>query len=617
MKYRKEIDGLRALAVIPVILFHAGFSCFNGGFIGVDVFFVISGYLITTIIINELSEGTFSLLNFYERRARRILPALFFVTLIWIPFAWVLFTPSDLKDFGQSLLAVATFSSNILFWHETSYFGTDSEIKPLLHTWSLAVEEQYYILFPLFLLFFWRFGKKSILIFLGLIFTISIGVAHWGAYNNPTPTFYLLPTRGWELILGVFTAFYLQKNGFLESKLLNQSGSLLGFALIVFSIIAFDDKTPFPSFYALIPTLGTALLIITAVKSTWIQKLLSFNPIVGLGLISYSAYLWHQPILAFFRNRASTEFLNLYLIALCIISIILAFFSWNFIEKPFRDKTLINRKTMFKFSFFGVLTLLIVGTFLTLSDGALYKYSSKDRDILSLFINPNEYTTKRFNEHLLINFDENSSKKILLIGDSSAQDLTNAIYESNLIDEFSLSTYHIPNYCGNLFLEKELIQDFQSIECRSHEGYSNQSLMDLMIQSDEIWLQSSWLEWQLPLLKESLSNLKDYSQSKILVFGRKSFGEINQSQYFSEGGVKNLLRERNLPRYHILISEEMSRSVPNFVEYIDVSILLCDSYKKCSNSNDENYILSYDGRHLTPHGAIYFGNKLKEYLKKL
>ena len=166
MKYRAEIDGLRALAVLPVILFHAGFELFGGGFVGVDVFFVISGYLITSIIISEMGRDNFSLINFYERRARRILPALFFVMLVSIPFAWFWLTPGDLKDFGQSLIAVATFSSNILFWIESGYFATASELKPLLHTWSLAVEEQYYILFPLFLMIFWNLPKKYLLLLL-------------------------------------------------------------------------------------------------------------------------------------------------------------------------------------------------------------------------------------------------------------------------------------------------------------------------------------------------------------------------------------------------------------------------------------------------------------------
>jgi peptidoglycan/LPS O-acetylase OafA/YrhL len=342
MKYRAEIDGLRALAVLPVILFHAGFEWFSGGFVGVDVFFVISGYLITTIIISEMAEGKFSIVNFYERRARRILPALFFVMAACLPFAWLWLTPSDLKDFGQSLVAVSTFSSNILFWLESGYFDTAAELKPLLHTWSLAVEEQYYILFPIFLMLTWRLGIKWILILLSIVFFISLGIAQWGAYNSPTAAFFLLPTRGWELLVGVFAAFYLKYNTHLKSHSLNQALSLLGFCLIVYSIIAFDETTPFPSLYALVPTIGTGLLILCTVPKTLVHKLLSLKFIIGIGLISYSAYLWHQPLLAFARHRLLGEVSELTLIALCLISLVLAWFSWKFVEAPFRNKKTLN-----------------------------------------------------------------------------------------------------------------------------------------------------------------------------------------------------------------------------------------------------------------------------------
>src|SRR5690606_20556484 len=194
MNYRREIDGLRALAVLPVLLFHAGYETFSGGFVGVDVFFVISGYLITALMLAEFEQGKFSIVSFYERRARRILPALFLVLFVSILLAWFCLAPRDMKDFSETLAAVSVFTSNILFWRQSGYFETASELKPLLHTWSLAVEEQYYILFPVFLMLLWKFRKRLIFAALMVVGIASLAAAEWGAYNKPDMTFFLLPT---------------------------------------------------------------------------------------------------------------------------------------------------------------------------------------------------------------------------------------------------------------------------------------------------------------------------------------------------------------------------------------------------------------------------------------
>lgn len=338
MKYRSEIDGLRAIAVVPVILFHAGFEIFSGGFIGVDVFFVISGYLITNIIMSEMNEGKFSLLNFYERRARRILPALLFVVLCCIPAAWFLLMPSDMKDFAQSVVAVATFSANILFWRESGYFATAAELKPLLHTWSLAVEEQFYILFPLFLMAAWRFGKRAVLWSLIVSFVVSLAVAHWGAYNYPWPTFYLLPTRAWELIIGSFAAFYLQRNSLSTPQWLNNVLSAFGLSAVLYSVFVFNHATPFPSLYALIPTVGTVLIILFAQQGTWIHALLSVKGVVGVGLISYSLYLWHQPMFVFWRHYSVSGTTLAQMLLLSVLCFPLAVATYRFVETPFRIK---------------------------------------------------------------------------------------------------------------------------------------------------------------------------------------------------------------------------------------------------------------------------------------
>jgi peptidoglycan/LPS O-acetylase OafA/YrhL len=257
--YRQEIDGLRALAVVSVILFHAGFEAFSGGFVGVDVFFVISGYLITSIILTQKAAGTFSLLNFYERRARRILPALFVVMAACIPFAWLWLLPNDMKDFSQSLVAVSVFASNILFWRESGYFDTAAELKPLLHTWSLAVEEQYYVLFPLFLLVMWRFAKRWTMPTLAVIAAGSFALAQWGANNKPSAAFFLLPARGWEIAIGALVAFYFARYPKQQlQRSVQEAGGVVGLLMIVYAILTYSKSTPFPSAYALAPVLGTA-----------------------------------------------------------------------------------------------------------------------------------------------------------------------------------------------------------------------------------------------------------------------------------------------------------------------------------------------------------------------
>lgn len=364
MKYRSEVDGLRAVAVVPVILFHGGIGLFSGGFVGVDVFFVISGYLITTIIIDDMERGRFSLAHFYERRARRILPALLFVAFACVPFAWAWLMPSDLKDFAQSLVAAATFSSNILFWRESGYFAAEAELKPLLHTWSLAVEEQFYILFPLLLMLVWRFGRRLLLAILALGFVVSLAAAHWGSTNMPTATFFLLPTRGWELLIGAFAAFWLQHRPMPFGPGTQNVLSLAGLGMIVYSIFFFDSATPFPSLYALVPTVGAVLIILCAAPHTIAARLLSLRAMVGIGLVSYSAYLWHQPIFVFARHRFYYDTHEIPLLVALVLSaaaLPLAYLTWRFIETPCRDRRFGTRSQVFAASVAGMVAVGAVG----------------------------------------------------------------------------------------------------------------------------------------------------------------------------------------------------------------------------------------------------------------
>ncbi len=388
MKYRAEIDGLRAIAVITVMFFHAGFKYFHGGYIGVDIFFVISGYLITTIILTELEEGKFSLVLFYERRARRIIPPLFVVMAASLLYAWFWLLPVDMREFSQSLVAVSSFSSNILFWITSGYWDTSNEFKPLLHTWSLAVEEQYYFLFPLFLMLLWKYQKQWIFSSILMLTVISLGMAQWGAYNEPIAAFYLLPTRVWELAIGAGIGYlFLHRNPEIEKilshKLLKETLSFFGLILIIFAVIIFDEKTPYPSLYTLFPTIGTGLLITFSSSETMAGRLLSFRPLVFIGLISYSAYLWHQPLFAFTRLRNPENTDELVFTALILLSLVLAYFSWLYIEKPFRDKAAINRKSIFTLSLSGSLIFLTVGFSGHLSNGFENRLTDDQKRIMA------------------------------------------------------------------------------------------------------------------------------------------------------------------------------------------------------------------------------------------
>lgn len=380
MKYKAEIDGLRAIAIIPVILFHAGFTLFSGGYIGVDIFFVISGYLITSIIISDLSAHTFSFSNFYERRARRIFPALFFVIFATIPFAWLWLLPEDLKNFSKSLYFVAAFSSNILFWKTSGYFDGDAELKPLLHTWSLGVEEQYYLLFPALMLLLWCLQKKIIGLAIALLLMSSLYFANLKISENPMSAFYFLPYRAWELLIGALIANYEFSN---KRKISNywalQIFSLLGGALVFFSIFFLDKNTPYPSYFTLPPVIGAALLILFAKPNTWIYKFIANKLFIAAGLISYSAYLWHQPIFAFAKHRLGNDLDVTILIGLVCLVFCLSYFSWRFIEQPFRSRDVIRTKRLVIFSFLSLIFIVSAGALGDLNDGfpSRFKYNEK------------------------------------------------------------------------------------------------------------------------------------------------------------------------------------------------------------------------------------------------
>jgi len=467
MDYRSEIDGLRAIAVLSVIFFHAGFQGFSGGFIGVDIFFVISGYLITSIILKDLSQKSFSILTFYERRVRRIIPALYTVTLCTVPFAFIWMTPADYLDFSKSLVSVPTFTSNFLFFSESGYFDQSTDLKPFFHTWSLGVEEQYYIFFPVFLMLLWNKNKEKVsILFLSIIF-ISLIASEVFLYIDRMFSFYMLPTRLWELLIGSSVAYY-QLN--YKTKFLGSYSSFFeisGLTLILFSIFFFDKNSMMPGLLSLFPILGISLLLIYSHKESFIGKLLSLKLFTFIGLISYSLYLWHQPIFSLLNIYRFSEVKPGMYVGAIIIIFLLSFLTWKFIEKPFRKRSNFSQKVIFKyFSGFSVLIIFIgITGILTNGFDKIYKSRLSETERIfyknvqeNMFNRNNSPAIDSLGECILHFKDEEIQTKLIkcsekygkgkvIFGDSHKDNVVRALqYSKNNQFLISIGTYHCHAY---------------------------------------------------------------------------------------------------------------------------------------------------------------------------
>lgn len=367
--YRADIDGLRAIAVTVVVLFHAQLEAFKGGFVGVDVFFVISGYLITSIIVREMEEGRFSLWHFYERRVRRIFPALFAMLGGASLLAFLLLLPTELTIFGKTLAATALFSANFYFWRNTGYFAEEAESNALLHTWSLAVEEQFYLFFPLLMIVLMRRGRRATAIIIGALLVGSLTLSQWQVGVRPAWSFYLLPMRAWELMLGALLAMKLLPPPGKAAAALAASG--LG--LILWPVLGYSPDIAFPGLSALPPCLGAALLIHagTCERAPLGTRLLKLPPMVFVGQISYALYLWHWPLLVLPRLYLGRALTLPEALAAITVATGLAALSWKFIETPIRRARFTGQgKPLVAGGLMASLAFLIFGGWLAISGGA-------------------------------------------------------------------------------------------------------------------------------------------------------------------------------------------------------------------------------------------------------
>jgi len=622
--YRPDIDGLRAIAVIAVIFFHSHLIGFGGGYVGVDIFFVISGYLITSIILRQLEADNFSLVNFYVRRIRRILPAIIFVSLVCIPIAWVVLTPRDMKDFAQSIAAVSTFSSNILFWKETGYFDQAVGLKPLLHTWSLAVEEQFYALYPLMLIILSFFNRYIKIFSLFIIFILSFSFSVYLQTRDPSGAFYLIFSRAWELLAGSFVAFYFVTHHHSKYPLLNQTLSGFGLMLIFFSIIKFDQYSSQSTYAMIIPVLGTSLVILFADKDTLVSRALSSNVLVSLGLLSYSAYLWHHPILSFFQYIYGSSISTILLSSLGLSSFFLAYPTWRYLENPSRDVNLISNKKMVYTTLFFMSILLAFGITGHLKNGFDFRYSENDKRIINFLSYDVSEIYKEGSCFLRADqdvgeFDQSclrqNNKSLFLWGDSHAAALSHGL-NKNFNQMSQLNSSGCPPIINQPFYSRPNCFEFNNFAVSKIEAHKPKKII----------IHSNWISYS----KAELNGLND----TILIIKKLS----PDSVIYIVGGMPQwkpdlprLIVKKNLSDISELKKLEISDSVAMYntdsiiseialkhrVNFISIFNEICDG-DLCSAlipSGIGFEPIVWDYGHLTESGSIYVADKISLKIK--
>ena len=618
--YRPEIDGLRAIAVGAVILYHAqitilGHQSFKGGFIGVDIFFVISGYLITSIILKELAiTGSFSFKHFYERRIRRIVPALLFVMLVSIPFAWLYLLPSSFIDFSKSILYSLGFSSNFYFHYSGQQYGAESGLlKPFLHTWSLSVEEQYYILFPIVLLITFKYFRKYLIHILILGFVISLGLANWTYRNSPSISFYFLHTRMWELLAGSILAYFeITKGHRGKFEILNFILPPIGLLLIGHSILFFNDKMSHPSLYTLSPIIGVCLIIWFSDKNEIITKILSTKLFVLIGLISYSLYLWHYPIFAFYRYTfAKGSIFNEILIVIGLFTI--SSISYFFVEKNFR-----NPKIKFK-KILNTLCFLLIVICLT-SYFVIFKNGFPNKGIIDgINLDANYFVEEISDWEKEINsketFDNINSKNdiITVIGDSHA-------------NNFALMFRTNPDLFPNLRFITLKINDFQEILNNTNEV----SELGLLIKKSNVIIFSySYTEDEFNIVERTIKSIIKKTNKKVVLTTNNPVFNLYASR-FTDIDFFLMLKKRKPSKEELIDLEKkyfsfyknneffirMDKKLKNLSKTYNLKILNKSFYqcnetkKRCEILTDKNKKINYDSDHHTLEGAKYLGKKI-------
>lgn len=627
-EYRRDISCLRALAVLAVVLFHYKISGFDGGFVGVDVFFVISGYLMTKIITQKTTQKQFSFLDFYFRRAKRILPALLVVVLISYLCGFLLFSPQDFKDFSGSVLYSVFGLSNIYFWFGSGYFDTQAIIKPLLHTWSLSVEFQFYFLWPVFILAASKFGRKAIFAAVVTFAIISFYYSVTFLSKDSTQVYFLTPFRGYEFALGGMVVFL---EGRLNKFRNNSYGYVTGLALVVLSIYYINDSMPFPGYYSLPPTIGAAMMIFFG-TSTYSKKISSLKIIDYIGEISYSLYLVHWPVLVFFSysfiEPPTATFIAL-MIALCFA---LAILLNLFVETPFRSPKINLSKSSYSLAL--TLTCLVI----TLPAASSWANAGWPWRVPESIRNLNAFNKdeavkyiwkKEFSMLNKKQFDNDGKEKLLFIGDSQTADIINMMNESDSLEKYDTVVNLITYECGAPYVPVESYVDYSTRintimsgnpafikKCRNQ---MDQALNISNIKNaDKIFIAMLWQDFSLPYLSDYISKIRNMTDAEIIIVGKKGLlkGSIDIiNNYGKMVGINDYAKRFDNADVARINSILVNMTNTHKVKYFDMQSILC-SDKSCSIINNNNEITLMDAVHLTKNGAKYFAKTFLERMNE-
>jgi peptidoglycan/LPS O-acetylase OafA/YrhL len=616
-EHRRDIDGLRAVAVLPVVAYHVGIHAVPGGFIGVDIFFVISGFLITQVLIQDIHGDRFSLIRFYERRVRRILPALLAVLLLTFIVCARYSLPSELIDFSKSLIAAAASVSNIYFWRNGGYFAAPALTKPLLHTWSLAVEEQFYIFWPLLLWFGLRLFKRHLLAATIVIIVVSLAVSAVGAFTSPESTFYLVHTRAWELLLGGV----LPLGAFARpiGPVWRNALAVAGLAVIIASVLAINSDMPFPGLLALPPCVGAFLIILAGRDGkTWAGQVLSWKPITFIGIISYSLYLWHWPLTVFQKNYAllltggSDKAQKLVIIAW---SLALAALSWKFVEQPFRvGSWRPARPTLFRYAAVGTSLIILLGAIAWRADGFPARYTAQQLRIAS-YLDYDAGAMFRDGKCFLADTDHEtfapeclavdpSRSNYLLLGDSHAAELWAGLSAT---------------YPGINFLQATAADCFPVTRHRLGEASHCVHAMDNVVQSfvpthkvDRVLLAARWKADYVPEISATLDWFRSRHVAVTLIGPTVEYDSPLPRLLLTADKT----HDTGLPDAHwdhslLQLDKQLAAvAAAHGAAYISMIDLFCPQ-SACSTTDPQGLPLLNDREHFTLEGSKLIAEKLK------